>query len=137
MNQFQLQGTEGIYQSATYGKGRLHGDVDRVSLNSNKTEDGHMDWEELMNYRDLLPERFRNATEEQIKAGHGGGDYFIVEDFINAIRTGIQPELDVYKACEWTAVGLLSSLSVVNNGKTLEVPNFRPKMPLEEKIVKL
>ncbi|MBR6939826.1 MAG: Gfo/Idh/MocA family oxidoreductase [Clostridia bacterium] len=135
MDYYQLQGTEGIYQSATYGKGRLDGDVDRVSLNSNKTENGAMDWEKLWNYSDLLPEKYRNVTEKQRSAGHGGGDFFIVEDFINAVRTGVQPELNVYKACEWTAVGLLSSISVVNNGKTMQVPHFREAMPLEEKAV--
>ena len=53
--------------------------------------------------------------------------------YINAIRDNKQPDLDVYKACEWTAAGLLSTLSVTNNGKTLEVPHFRPAMPPEEK----
>lgn len=137
MDYYQLQGTEGIYQSATYGKGRLAGDVDRVSLNSNKLENGSMDWEELWNYKDLLPDKYKNATQSQRNAGHGGGDFFIVEDFINAVRNNEQPDLDVYKACEWTAVGLLSSISVANNGRTMQVPDFRPSMPLEEKIIKL
>lgn len=137
MDYYQLQGTKGIFQSSTYGKGNLPGDIDRVSIVSMESGFGKMDWEDLMNYRELLPERYRNANAEQIKSGHGGGDYFIVKDFIDAIRTGVQPELNVYKACEWTAVGLLSSLSVTNNGKTLEVPDFRPSMPLSEKIVKL
>lgn len=133
MTHYLLQGTEGIYQSAAYGKGNLAGDVDRVSFRSNLNERGNMDWELLTNYNDLLPERYRNVTEAQRNAGHGGGDYFIVEDFINAIRTGIQPDLNVYKACEWSAVGLLSSLSCTNKGKTMEVPHFRPAMPLDEK----
>ena len=45
--------------------------------------------------------------------------------------------MDVYDACEWTAVGLLSELSVVNNGRTMTVPRFRPGATLEEKTVKL
>ncbi len=133
MENYLLQGTEGIFQSAQYGKGNLAGDVDRVSLVKNANEKGEMDWEDIDNYRNLLPEKYRNATPEQIAAGHSGGDFFIVEDFINAVRTNTQPELDVYKACEWTAVGLLSNLSVTNGGKTMEIPNFRKNMPLEEK----
>ena len=66
-------------------------------------------------------------------AGHGGGDYYIVKDFVDAIKTGIQPELNVYKAAEWTSVALLSQLSVTNQGKILEVPKFRPNMKWEEK----
>ena len=92
-----------------------------------------MQWEELEKYNEFLPERYKSATSEQSGAGHGGGDFFIVEDFINAIRTGVQPEIDVYKACEWTAVGLLSELSVTNNGRTMKMPHFRKNAPLEEK----
>ena len=137
MDRYALQGTAGAFESAVYGKGRLAGDTDRVSLVSNKTDKGEMDWEPLMNYRELLPDKYKNATQEQLNAGHGGGDFFIVEDFIDAIRKNEQPALDVYKACEWTAVGLLSALSVTNGSRTIEVPRFRPAMPLEEKRIKL
>ena len=136
MDNYLLQGTKGIFQSAQYGKGSLAGDTDRVSLIGEKGVE-HMDWEALSNYNDLLPDRYKNATEEQRKAGHDGGDFFIVADFIDAIRAGKQPELDVYKACEWTAVGLLSALSVTNNGRSIKVPHFRPNMPLSEKRVEL
>jgi hypothetical protein len=84
-----------------------------------------------------LPERYKKATEEQNKAGHGGGDFFIVEDFINAIKTDTPPDIDVYKGCEWTAVALLSELSVMNGGRTIDMPNFRKNMPRKEQIIKL
>ena len=128
MDYYQLQGTKGIFQSKEYG------DADnRVSLIGEDSPFYRMKWQSLDEFKMYLPERYANATEEQLKAGHNGGDFFIVEDFINAIRTNTQPELDVYKACEWTAVGLLSDLSVTNGSKTLQVPHFRPAMPLDEK----
>lgn len=130
MMHYLLQGTNGIYRAAGH-----HDDKDLVSFIGEDNPASNMKWEDLMNYKDYLPERYKNATEEQLKAGHAGGDFFIVEDFIDAIRTGEQPELDVYKACEWSAVGLLSALSVTNNGKNIPVPHFRPDIPLEEKIV--
>ena len=132
MTHYQLQGTKGIFQSNS----GLN-DNDKVSFIGEDNPMNNMKWELLDNYKDYLPERYKNATEEQNNSGHGGGDFFIVEDFINAIRTGVQPEIDVYKACEWTAVGLLSALSVTNNGKTIEVPHFRPNVPDEEKFIKL
>lgn len=132
MTHYQLQGTKGIFQSNS----GLN-DNDKVSFIGEDNPMNNMKWELLDNYRDYLPERYKNATEEQNNSGHGGGDFFIVEDFINAIRTGIQPDINVYKACEWTAVGLLSALSVTNNGKTIEVPNFRPNVPDAEKFIKL
>ena len=96
-----------------------------------------MAWQALSDYNEYLPERYRKATAEQAGAGHGGGDFFLVEDFINAIRTGEAPIVDVYTACEWTAVGLLSELSVVNNGRAVEMPKFRRDMSIEEKGIKL
>ena len=133
MTYYQLQGTKGIFQAASHG----FGDLDKVSFLGENNPLGNMQWEPLTNYNEYLPERYKKATDEQNAAGHGGGDFFIVEDFINAIRTGIQPEIDVYKACEWTAVGLLSELSVTNNGRTMQMPHFRKNMPLDEKKITL
>ena len=70
-------------------------------------------------------------------AGHGGGDYYIVEDFVEAVKTNTQPYLNVYRAAEWTSVALLSQLSVTNGGRVIEMPKFRPNMPWEEKRIKL
>ena len=132
MDNYQLQGTKGIVQFKQHGE-----DINRVSFIGEDSPLHNMKWKKLEEFDMYVPERYRNATEEQRNSGHNGGDFFIVEDFINAIRTNTQPELDVYKACEWTAVGLLSELSVVNNGKTMQVPNFRPGMPIEEKKITL
>lgn len=132
MDQYQLQGTKGIFQSKTHKD-----DTNRVSLTGQGQPLQDMQWESLENYNIYLPERYQTATPEQRGAGHNGGDFFEVQDFINAIRSGTQPELDVYRACEWTAVGLLSELSVTNNGKTMTLPHFRPAMPLGEKRILL
>lgn len=132
MDYYLLQGTKGIFTSRAHDR-----DIDRISLIADDNPVGSMHWDEIGKYNAYLPDRYKNATEEQLNSGHGGGDFFIVEDFINAVRSETQPELDVYTACEWTAVGLLSSLSVVNGGRTIEVPRFRRNMPLEEKIIKL
>ena len=132
MTHYLLQGTRGCYQSA-----QGFGDQDKISFVSEQNPDSCMTWQALSDYNEYLPERYRNATAEQAGAGHGGGDFFIVSDFIDAIRTGNKPAVDVYDACEWTAVGLLSELSVVNGGRTMSVPRFRKGAKLEDKIVKL
>ena len=132
MTHYFLQGTKGAYQSA-----QGFGDKDKISFVGEGNPDSHMKWQALTDYNEYLPERYRTATDEQKAAGHGGGDFFLVADFINAIRTGESPIVDVYTACEWTAVGLLSELSVVNNGRTIEVPNFRKGMDIKEKGIKL
>lgn len=131
---YHLQGTKGAFESKSCS---TFGDVDKVSFISEDNPSYEMKWRALSEFDDYLPERYKNATKEQLSAGHWGGDFFIVEDFIRAIRTGEKPAIDVYEACEWTAVALLSSISVANNGKTIEIPHFRKNMPVEEKIIKL
>lgn len=122
MDYYTLQGTKGIYEAK-----RGFGDDDKIAIDAEKNPKGHHDWVSIWEYSEHLPERYKNATEEEKAAGHNGGDFFIIKDFIDAIKTGIQPELNVYKACEWTAVGLLSELSVTNNSKTMKMPVFGPK----------
>ena len=84
---------------------------------------------------------FTHGVENHIRVAKQyipkGSRVLIVDDFLDAVLTGKQPELDVYSACEWTAVGLLSELSVTNGGRVIEMPKFRPGVPLEEQITKL
>ncbi len=132
MAYYHLQGTKGAFESAVG-----FGDRDKISFLSETNHSDNMAWQALDDYREHLPARYLAASDEQNAAGHGGGDFFLVEDFINAIRTGESPIVDVYTACEWTAVGLLSELSVVNNARHMEVPRFRNGATIGEKIVKL
>ena len=123
---YQIQGTRGCYEAP-----RLCGEESMVAFATDNDPQGYSVWKPLSEFREYLPERYKSGEGDG--AGHGGGDYYIVKDFVDAIKTGIQPELNVYKAAEWTSVALLSQLSVTNQGKILEVPKFRPNMKWEEK----
>jgi predicted dehydrogenase len=129
---YSCQGTKGCYEAA-----RGLGDQAKVWFEGidDKQE---KTWYPLKDFYDqYLPERYKKASEDQKKSGHGGGDFFIVEDFVNAILYGNPPGVDVYEACEWTAVAFLSELSVMNGGREMEMPKFRKNMPWEEKIIKI
>lgn len=130
MTYYQIQGTKGCYEAP-----RGLGDVAKVAVVTEDNPTGYTTWRPLSDFNDLLPDRYKSGEGDN--AGHGGGDFYIVKDFIDAIETGVQPELNVYKAAEWTSVALLSQLSVTNGGRTIEVPNFRANMPWEEKRIKL
>lgn len=126
MSYYQLQGTLGCYEAP-----RGMGDGHKIWL------EGYDGWQPLEGLREHLPERYRAATEEQNKAGHGGGDFFIVQDFVDTVQKGIKPEIDVYQAAEWTAVALLSELSVTNCGRIMDMPRFRKNMQFTEQRIKL
>lgn len=59
------------------------------------------------------------------KTGHGGGDFWTNLHFANAIRTGKQPYLDVYRGVTMSSVGILAWKSALEDGKTFEMPNFK------------
>ena len=58
------------------------------------------------------------------QAGHGGGDFWTTFDFANAIRSGQQPFLDVYRGVAMSSVGILAWKSALKDGAPFEVPDF-------------
>ena len=132
MAYYTLQGTEGVVEASRIAKGEA-----KVWLKGMDESVDKAQWRPLSELREYLPERYLNATEEQRNAGHDGGDFFIVEDFIKAIRLGTPPPIDVYQACEWTAVALLSELSITNKSRIMDMPHFRKNMPYAEQIIKI
>ena len=81
------------------------------------------------------PQQYANTGNKN--AGHQGGDYYLVKDFMDAVENGTEPACNVYRAAEWTAVGLLSELSAVNSGRAMDVPHFRRNMPNGERRINL
>lgn len=58
------------------------------------------------------------------KAGHGGGDFWTNFHFANAIRSGIQPYLSVYRGVAMAAVGILGWRSCLEEGAPHPIPDF-------------
>jgi hypothetical protein len=71
-----------------------------------------------------LPD-FPEFNEEALKAGHGGGDFFMNYHFAQAIRSGKQPYLDVYRGVTMSAVGVLAYKSALADSAPFDVPDFR------------
>jgi len=66
------------------------------------------------------------------KAGHGGGDFFVMKEFFDCIREGKRPEFDVYFATTCASVAILAHRSMLEKGTPYDIPDFR----LEEDRVK-
>ena len=79
-------------------------------------------WDLAERYEHPRWKKHRAAAE---KAGHGGGDFFVLEDFADAIVNKRLPAIDVYDAVTWSSIAPLSMESVIKKGATLEVPDFR------------
>ena len=139
---FSLQGTTGCYEgsrlpaaagqsparSAGQSPARGAGGTPQVWLGENPPAPhahGTREWQSLWDYEAHLPEMWRNVSEAALRAGHGGGDYFVVQDFVRAIQRGTPPPIDVYRALDYTVPGLISEQSIAQGGVPLPVPDFR------------
>jgi predicted dehydrogenase len=70
------------------------------------------------------PQFPRWAHKAAEHAGHGGGDFFTTHYFAEAIRTGKQPYLNVYRGVAMSVIGMLAWKSVLDNGNGYAVPDF-------------
>lgn len=61
---------------------------------------------------------------EAAKTGHGGGDYWMVRNFVDYIVNDIEPFFNVYRGCAMSAVGILAWRSCMEDGKTYYIPDF-------------
>ena len=88
MTHYALQGTDGAYESSDGFRG-----VDRIWLRSRSEAPV---WEALEDLEEeFLPELRKHPPEEAVRAGHGGGDYWQVQDFVTAIREGCEPPIGI------------------------------------------
>ncbi len=70
------------------------------------------------------PRGIRTPQKNKKRPDTGAAISFIIEDFVNAVTQKAANPIDVYKACEWTAVALLSELSAMNGGRAFDMPDF-------------
>lgn len=116
---FRVQGTDGIWQD----------------IGSGGFDQGFIYFEEEMNYS----HQWANSKEYLKKydhplwkkneakaegAGHGGMDYFLINDFIECIKANKEFPFDVYDLATWYAITPLSEKSVEGNGSSQEMPDF-------------
>lgn len=118
-NYYQLQGTDGCYESA-----RAEGEKNRIWL---RTKDPNREkWMELEELEsDFLPAMWREVGDAAKKAGHGGSDYFEIVDFVAAVQNKRPVSIGIHQAMDMTIPGLVSQQSVKQDGSWFPVPNSR------------
>ncbi len=120
-NSYRICGTKGQIENVRGGDGK-------VMLRYN-------DWEipegaQEKNY--YLPEWPNGYGEQAEKAGHGGGDFFVVKEFLDCIKEGRHPEFDEYFATTCASVAILAHRSILNENMPYDIPDLH----LEEERVK-
>jgi predicted dehydrogenase len=85
------------------------------------------EWESVDKYRDEfehpLWNRYRQ-DDQMPKRGHGGRDSLELRVFVESVRHGSPPPIDVYDAAAWRAIAPLSEASIAKGSQPVEFPDF-------------
>ncbi len=115
---YSLQGTKGCYE-ATRGLG----DQPKIWLAEHSDQ---IAWQSLSDFEEqYMPEIWRNPSMEALQAGHGGGDYLEVREFVDSIINDTKSPIDIYESLDMTVPGLVSEVSINRESIPVEVPDFR------------
>mgnify|MGYP001259890554 CR=1 FL=1 len=110
---FRVQGTNGIWMGDQYS-------IYLEGKSPNPHEYEPFD-EYLKKYDHQLWKSFENDADG---AGHGGIDFFIMRAFIESLKRGIKPPIDVYDAVSMSVISPLSEKSIKNGSSSVEFPDF-------------
>ena len=112
---FTVRGTRGGY----------FGSNDSVFLDGKDNED-HECWEKHWGNSREYEETYLHPLWRgyEAKGGHGGMDWLVVRAFIESVKNGTHPPIDVYDAASWMCITALSEQSVAMGGMPVAVPDF-------------
>ena len=118
--EFTVRGTKGMYVQS----------LNAVFLDGEKEywEPSEFALNNINNARayeeEYLPALWKEITQAQKEAGHGGMDWFTYKAFTDALQSGAPMPIDVYDAATWQAVSVLSELSIAQGGAPQAMPDF-------------
>jgi hypothetical protein len=83
------------------------------------------EWEPIENYAEKYEDPLWTQLREQAKgAGHGGGDFFVIQQFLEAIRAGGPTPIGAVDSAAWSSILPLSHKSIVEGSTVQEIPDF-------------
>ncbi len=122
MNRYELQGTKASFYWTDGSDPMIW-----IEGRSGQGACGEaLEWESLWKYRDEFEHPWwKRQRDEANRTGHGGGDHFVLQEFVTAIHEGREPILNVYDAVSWSSIFPLSMLSIDRNNASVEIPDFK------------
>ncbi|GGD79478.1 Gfo/Idh/MocA family protein [Paenibacillus nasutitermitis] len=130
MTHYELQGTKGAYLSPRYDSEEPLIWLENQSAGAGAAAHAgrEPEWGSLWNHADEWEHPlWKRWGEEANKAGHGGGDFFVLDEFVSAILEQRKPAIDVIDAITWSSVFPLSIQSIAEGGRPVKFVNFKHK----------
>ncbi len=82
-------------------------------------------WEPAANYAEAYEHPlWKRSSEQAQKTGHSGGDYFVIAEFLDTLRSGRPSPIDAYDAAAWSCIVPLSARSILFHSAPQEIPDF-------------
>ncbi|MBE6611238.1 MAG: Gfo/Idh/MocA family oxidoreductase [Ruminococcaceae bacterium] len=111
----------------TYRICGTNGQVENIRGTDGKVMLRYNEWQipegrEAVNF--YHPELIDDDAELIRKAGHGGGDFFVIRKFFEAIRTDTKPEMDELFGTRLSSAAILSHRSLMAGGAPYDLPDF-------------
>ncbi len=111
---FRVQGTKASYS----------GTLDKIYVESDDPKQTEK-WSDMQPYYDQYEHpMWKQAAATAGRYSHGGGDYFELRDFVEAVRQRTQTPIDVYDSATWSAIFPLTIQSVAAGASTIDFPDF-------------
>lgn len=109
---FRIQGTEGLWMN----------DGDHIFVEGSTTPHG---WDDSKGWLEKYDHKlWADLRDKAREAGHGGMDYVMMHDLIDAIRNKKPAPMDCYDAAAWSAISALSEMSIARGGAVVDFPDF-------------
>ncbi len=124
MAYYSVQGNRGSFESW-----RGHGDKNKIWFAddhepSRLGRDGAQ-WHDTDTYAArYTPDRVAAPAEASL-GGHGTSEYWLLRDFLAAVRGEIACPIDVHRAMDYTLPGIVALESALTHGSPITVPNTR------------
>jgi len=110
---FRVQGTKGLWMK----------DGNQIYIEGTSATNDR--WEPSAPYLEKYDHEYWKKYEAQATgAGHGGMDFFVLNDFINSVKRGTAPPIDVYDGAAMMVITPLSEQSIAEGGEAQQIPDF-------------
>ena len=114
---FSVYGTLGQYEE----------DNDSIFIDGTHNE-FDFNWKEKWGNAEEYAEKYEHDLWKEYKknpiGGHDGIDWLTINEFIDCVKTGRKPEIDVYDAAALMSITPLSERSITLGGVAVEIPDF-------------
>lgn len=116
---FNVYGTKAFFNQATSS---IHTTDDGIDL---EAEPWKNHWDNLDKYYEKYDHPiWKEYNEAGVGSGHGGMDHLVLRAFLESVKNGTRPPIDVYDSASLMAITPLSEMSIANGGAPVAFPDF-------------